>query len=319
MGASGDKGLRGGTKLATIQGMTDKDLNPESEPDLPDPSTPAEDAFTPPDHADEEVIVVVEEVETVEPVSDYQPADPVVLNTAVLDIGPPADDWMPGDIDAALAAVATLSEIMTDREAEAQARADAKQSAPTFVPEMALPPLTTLKRGQLGSIVPALLLIALGAWLTLTTTGGNPPDPALVAALVVAGLVVTGLAQWLGTRRWSRGVLFFALLVLLLAGIIAYATQPAGIDLLRGYPLLLVAPGLAMVLTGILARPLNVRLLAPGVLLVVAGVVGLLVTLGIVPATLLTTVAPFAPVVGIIVLVLWLLPLLFRRRRTRRA
>jgi hypothetical protein len=297
--------------------MTDKDLTPESESDVP--NTPTEDTVPPasddaPDEiyaeADEEVVVVVEEAEYAEP------TEPVVLNTAVLDIGPPPDDWMPGDIDAALAAVATLSEIMTDREAEAQARADAKQpTAPTFVPEMPLPPLTTLKRGQLGSIVPALLLIGLGAWLTLTTTGGNPPDPMLVTVIVIAGLVVTLLAQWLGTRRWSRGVLFFALLVLLVAGVVAFAVQPTGIDLLRGYPLLLVAPGLAMVLTGVLARPLNVRLLAPGVLLVVAGVVGLLVTLGILPANLLTTAAPLAPIVGVIVLVLWLLPLAFRRRR----
>jgi hypothetical protein len=309
--------LRGGGKVATIQSMTENELTPEPESDVPE--IPAEDKmFAPPEDVHDEALIVedIAEVED-EPLSQVEPVEPVVLNTAMLDIGPPADDWMPGDIDAALAAVATLSEIMTDREAEAQARADAKQSASTFVSGTALPPLTTLKRGQLGSIVPALLLIGFGAWLTLTTTGGNPPDPLLVASVVVGGLVLTLLAQWLGTRRWSRGVLFFALFVLFVAGLIAYATQPTGIDLRQGYPLLLVAPGLAMVLTGVLSRPLNVRLLAPGVLLVVAGVVGLLVTLGVFPANPLATAASLAPVVLIIVLVLYLLPLIFRRRRSR--
>ena len=126
---------------------------------------------------------------------------------------------MLGDIDAALAAVASLSEMMPEREAEAQARADSQQGTPTFVPEMPMPPLTTLKRGQLGSIVPALLLIGFGAWLTLTTTSGTPPDPLLVAGRDRRrDHAVTLLAQWIGTGRWSRGVLFFALLVLLVGG-----------------------------------------------------------------------------------------------------
>ena len=178
---------------------------------------------------------------------------------------------MLGDIDAALAAVASLSEIMPEREAEAEARADAEQGKPTFVPEMQMPPLATLKRGQFGSVVPALLLIGFGAWLTLTTTSGTPPDPLLVAAVIVGGIVLSLLAQWLGTGRWSRGALFFALLVLLVAGVIVFSLQPNGLDLLRGYPLLLVALGLAMVLAGLLARPLNPRLLVPGALIGAGG------------------------------------------------
>ena len=228
----------------------------------------------------------------------------------------PAEDWNLGDIDAALAAVASLSEMMPDREAEAQARADAKQGKPTFVPEMKMPPLATLKRGQLGSIVPALLLIGFGAWLTLTTTSGTPPAPLLVAGVIVGGVVLSLLAQWLGTGRWSRGALFFALLVLLFAGVIVYSVQPNGIDLLRGWPLLIVALGLAIVLAGLLARPFNARLLAPGALTVLAGVIALVETLGLTPVRWTVIAAPLAPVMLIIVLIVWMLPLVFRRRRS---
>ncbi len=227
----------------------------------------------------------------------------------------PVDDWMVGDIDAALAAVASLSEIMPEREAEAEARADARRSAPAFVPRMQLPPVVTLKRGRLGSLVPALFLIGIGAWLTLMTTAGTPPDPLLVAGVVVGGIVLSLLAHWLGTGRWSFGLLFFALLLLLLAGVVFFSLQPTGLDPQRAYPLVLVALGLAMTLAGLLGRPFSLRLMLPGLLVVLAGGVGLAVTLGYVPPDLLTTAVTFAPAVLVVVLVLLLLPLIFRRRR----
>src|SRR4051812_28977266 len=124
--------LRAPANSATIQGMIEDDLTPTPETD-----TPAEPAAEPRSAAE---------------ASPYTFAD---------DAEAPAQDWVLGDIDAALAAVAWLSEIMPEREAEAEARADAKRSAPTFVPKMQMPPLATLKRGQLGSVVPALLLIGL--------------------------------------------------------------------------------------------------------------------------------------------------------------
>ncbi len=291
--------------------MTDKDLTPETdEPAAQAEELPPQDAAPDAPLADE-VLPMADVTPLADEAEEFESA-PVYANTPPEP--PPSDDWTLSDIDAALAAVATLSEIMPQREAEAEARADARQSAPTFVPAMRLPPLTTLKRGHLGSIVPALLLIGLGAWLTLTTTGGAPPDPQLVAVLVVGGIVVSLLAQWLGSGRWTRGVLFFALVIVFFAGVIVFSVQPNGIDLARGYPLLLVALGLAAAFSGLLARPLNAKLLAPGALLVLAGVVALSVTLDFLPRDLLTTAAPFAPVVLGVILILWLLPLVFRRR-----
>lgn len=227
----------------------------------------------------------------------------------------PSDDWMVGDIDAALAAVASLSEIMPQREAEAEARADARRSSPAFVPEMQIPPLVTLKRGRLGSLIPALLLIGIGAWLTLQTTGGTPSDPLLTAGVLGSAVVLSLLAQWLGSGRWSRGLLFFALLVLLLAGVVFLAFQPTGIDPQRGYPALIIAFGLAVVLAGLLARPVSVGVIIPGVLVIFGGVVGFAVTLGYIPADVLAAAVTVAPVVLVVVMVLLLLPLIFRRRR----
>jgi hypothetical protein len=268
--------------------MTDNQWIPEPEND--DSVEPVEQDETP----------GVEVTETVEPeVSALE-------ETAAADEALIGEDWSLGDIDAALAAVASLSEMTSE--------AEVQRAAPTFVPEMSMPPLTTLKRGQLGSLVPALLLIGIGAWLTLTTTTGSPPDPLLVAGALVGALIVTLLAQWISSGRWSRGMLFFALIGLLVAGVTGFALQPNGLNLAQAYPLLIAAVGLALVLDGFLARPANARLIAPGALLVLAGVIGLTMTLGLIPADVLTFAAPLAPVVLIVVVVLWLLPLVFRRR-----
>lgn len=311
----------------------EKDLTPESENEsapveqpLPqDDDTlilPKTVDLTPVVDADDDALLSEMEADAVAPGDDrllsdlvteaYVPDDdPAPVATPL----PPVDDWMTGDIDAALAAVASLSEIMPERQVEAEMRADARRSAPAFVPQMALPPLVTLKRGRFGSLVPALLLIALGAWLTFMTTAGTPPDPLLTLVLVAGGIIVTLLAQWLGTGRWSRGLFFFALLALLVAGLVAFTLQPTGIDPLRAYPLLLVALGLAVGLAGLLARPFNPRFLIPGALFIVAGAVGMAVTLNYVPANLLSAGALLAPVVLGIVVLLWLLPLIFRRSR----
>lgn len=276
--------------------MTENELLPESENNEPAESPEPVEAVEPSDEVAEAVEMEVE-------------VSAVDEEVGVTDNPLMGEDWSLGDIDAALAAVASLSETVADAEAESH-----QQAEPTFVPEMSMPPLTTLKRGQLGSLVPALLLIGVGAWLTLTTTTGAPPSPLLVAGVVIGGLVLTLLAYWISSGRWSRGTLFFALVVLLVAGVIGFSLQPNGLNLTRAYPLLIVAVGLAVVLDGLLARPANARLIAPGALLVLAGVVGLTVTLNLIPPDVMTIAVPLAPVVLIVVVLLWLLPLVFRRR-----
>jgi hypothetical protein len=240
---------------------------------------------------------------------------------------PPQDDlsdllskWSPGsdrgtDIDAALAAVSSLSDLVAEQEAAEEARAEARRPALTvYKPTLPAPPMSVLKRGSLGSLVPALLLMGGGAWLTFMLTSGVTVDPLLVAALLIGGIALSLLAHWLGTRRWSRGALFTVLLIAAIAGVIAFSLQPGGIDLVRGWPLLLAGVGVALALAGVLARPIERRAFIPAVLLILAGALGLAFTGGYAPADLLPTIAPYAPVGLAVLAVVWIAPLIFKRR-----
>lgn len=217
------------------------------------------------------------------------------------------------DIDAALAAAAALSD---EPATPAEAQDIALDAAPrkrvgTYAPALSLPPMTRLKRGQLGSLVPALVLIGVGAWLTLTTTSGASLDPLLLIAALIGGIAVSLLAHWLGSGRWSRGTLLFGVLIALTAAGIGAAALRG--ELGRTYPLILAFAGVALILAGVLSRPPMRRAFAPGLLLIAAGVVGALVTLGIVPSGLLPFAASAAPIVAILVVIVLLLPRLRRR------
>ena len=295
------------TKPATITIMTDETkLTPpenEIEPETVEPL----DLDDVPDAPDIEV-----EALTVEPAAD--PADePLDESFYSGDWSAYTPDLGEMDIDSALAAVASLSETVAEREADEQARIDAREKAiPTYIPESALPPMTTLKRGHLGSVVPALLLIAIGAWLTLMTTSGAAVDPLLLAAVAFGAVALSLFAQWLGSGRWSRGTLFFGVLIALVMLFFAAGMQPNGLDLTESYPLLLAVFGAALIAAGLLARPVKGRALIPGVLLLAAGGIGLAINLGIIPAELLSFAVPVAPFVLIAVVVLLLLPRLRR-------
>lgn len=199
-------------------------------------------------------------------------------------------------------------------DAVAQQEAEQEFVPPAFEPSLPMPPMTRLRRGQLGSLVPGLLLIGIGAWLTLTTTAGTPLNPLLLAAVVVGAVVLTLLAQWISTGRWGRGYLFFAVFIALAAAFFGFSLQPGGLSLLRGWPLLIAALGVSMIVTSVLSRPSDQRLLPPGILLVTAGLLAVIVTSNVLPQRILTAIAPWGPAVLIALLVLWLLPFVFRRR-----
>lgn len=199
-------------------------------------------------------------------------------------------------------------------DAVAQDEAEHEFVPPAFEPSLAMPPMARLRRGQLGSLVPGLLLIGIGAWLTLTTTAGTPPDLLLVIAVGVGAVVLTLLAQWISTGRWGRGYLFFAVFISLATAFFAFSFQPGGLSLIRGWPLLIAALGVAMIVSTVLSRPSDQRLLPPGILLVTAGLIGVIVTSNVLPQRLLTAIAPWGPAVLIALTVLWLLPFVFRRR-----
>jgi hypothetical protein len=230
------------------------------------------------------------------------------------------------DVLAALAAVSSLSDLVAEREAveqaafarvEADAQAEAERQARLNDPTayLPVPPMLVPARGQLATLVPGLLLIALGAWLTfsLTTTRTLPDTPLLLAVLF--GIVALSLlARWLTSGRWSRGSLFLGLALLLLPGIGFVLMQPASPGWVQGWPLLMVAPGLALILTGLLAKPRTPGLIVPGLALIAAAAAGLAVTLDLLPTDLLNMVSPYWFVPLIVVVLLALLPLVFNRR-----
>jgi len=269
-------------------------------------------------------------------------ADPVEVfataGTDKADDAPTGDEWgqpaavaLPDmddmDIEGALAAVASLSDVLAEQEAaeqarlaqaEASARATAERQARLESPELffPMPPATTLQRGNFASVVPALLLILMGVWLTFTlTTSQTPLDSGLVAAVAAGALAVILFVQWLSSGRWARGALLFALLLLLAGITLIYLLQPTAPGLLRGWPLMVVAAGAAFLLSGLLAQPVDRRVVFPALALVFAGLVALAVTMEAISSTLLLTAASAWPVVLVVVVAIWLLPALFRQRQ----
>ena len=182
------------------------------------------------------------------------------------------------DIEAALASVASLRDDIAQRERAEIAEQVAIETAVQEQEEkrrpprrISDPPLLTMRRGHTASVVPALVLIIFGGWLTFAVTAPNavPVSPVLVVLALGAAVIITLLAFWFASGRWSRGVFFFALLALLMAGALYYETTLSLAFSITG-PLVLASAGLAFALTGLLARPTDRRLLLSGILLMAA-------------------------------------------------
>lgn len=226
------------------------------------------------------------------------------------------------DIDAALAAVSRLDDILAEEEAAEQARlareqAEAEQATlraerlkhpERFFP---MPPLLTVQRGRADSVVPALTLISLGLWLTFALTASETPDPALLLGMCAAALSLAFAARWLAADRWARGMLLLALLPP--AGAAALYLIALGPGLVVGWPLLLFVPAAALIGVGLLARPFQPRLLLPATLLIAAALAGYAVTADLIPPDVQAQVAPLWPAVLAVVAIVFGLPLLRRR------
>jgi hypothetical protein len=216
----------------------------------------------------------------------------VVEVEAISEELPPAPDV---DLDAALAAISALDDILAEQEAAEQAElarqqseeeARAQRQARLQNPELffPMPSLSTIQRGRLDSVVPALVM------------GG--------------GLGLTLLVHWLNSGRWALGALFFALCILLMGGIFAFIWLQGTLP--TDWPLLLMGPGLAFFITGVIAR--EGKLLLPGLLLAIGSLAALLVTNRLLPDTTISLLAGLWPLALVIVAVLLLLPRFARRR-----
>jgi hypothetical protein len=267
----------------------------------------------------EETVIAPIDIPFVDEEDDDTPADDVPEDEpfVVTDYAEPASDYdllgSDVDIDAALAAVANLSDAAAEREMGENAAYDAQESVqavPTLLP---MPPSVTLRRGTPASLIPAALLIVSGAVLTIITTSGAEIPTQAVAFGALAAVALLMLGYWLSAQRWARGTFFFALLLLISAAAVYAMTQPDGLGT-RGLPLLVIGTGLSLLLTAVLARPVLRRALLPALLLILAGGVALGFSLGLLDARLTASLVQYAWSLPIILVVLWLLPVVFRRR-----
>lgn len=218
------------------------------------------------------------------------------------------------DVEAALGALSFEHEDETGQDGPPPALRLPPFTPSNYQPRLPVPPLLRVRRGQPGSLIPALTLIGVGAWLTVAQVTNTAIDPSLVGAVLAGGLLLTFVAVWLGSGRWPRGLLLAVLVALIGAGGGALILGAGLGNALSAYPLLLSALGVAILLTAFLARPLDRPLLGPALVFITAGIVGYLVLNGAIPAGLLSGAAAYWFVPAIILLILIALPLFVRRR-----
>lgn len=233
------------------------------------------------------------------------------------------------DVSAALASITQLDRLAatpqvdeTEADAEAEEYAeftpvDSGAENEVESPQMTLsgPPLMTFERGQAASVIPALLLIGIGTWLTFTfTLSQTSPSPWLLLLLILGASGLILLAAWISSARWAQGSLLSGMILFLSAAGLFLIGQ-AGISLERGWPALLTAIGLALLLTSWLGRASGGTLRLPGLALIAASAAAWAYTHGWIAPALLGIAWAMAPVVLLVLLLLVLLPI-FRRGRS---
>lgn len=209
------------------------------------------------------------EIETTDTVEQDAQETTEVIATLPIDL----------DIEAALASVSSLSDVIAEQEAQEAAERTRQEEAQRQQEELQArrsayylprPSMYTLQRGQIGSVIPALMLIALGAGLTFALSSEQISLSRGMLMLIAMGAFgILLIAQWLSSGRWARGALFGGLSLIFLAGSLYFlAHNPPGAD---GYPLLISVIGLAVILSGILAPPISPHQHFWGLSLIVAG------------------------------------------------
>lgn len=134
--------------------------NPEIAPDLKDDEL----RFAPAIDDRDQLTPAVEDAESLA-ITQVSDTDWMFLDSSnVLDVVEVGDL----DVDAALQAVSSLSDMIAEKEAVEQAVATAEAERSAREEEFRSnpfprPPMSSLQRGQIASIVPALALIAIGA------------------------------------------------------------------------------------------------------------------------------------------------------------
>lgn len=279
--------------------------------DMPDADDEATDAPASEDEADVDVAVDESTVE------DFESDDFVLQNNFTSDFAL-TDDL---DIESALASVANLSALITDTTEMVQLDAPASKSdkkettPPIFTSNYPRPPMLTLERGQLPSVIPALALMSIGAGLTfLLITGAEAVNTDLVNALAIGGVCLMLLLVWLASGRWARGALFLALSVATTAGILIALPQTQ-FSISQGLPLVLCGLGASVILSGLLSPKHMTHGFFMGLLLILIGAVAFVYQANILPPDFTPLITQYGAIAGAIAGVLLFIPAIFKRRR----
>lgn len=182
-----------------------------------------------------------------------------------------------------------------------------------FESDFPRPPLFTLERGQMPSVIPALALMAIGAGLTfLLITGAESVNTGMVSILAVGGICVLLLLVWLANGRWARGALFLALMIGSTAGILTVLPQTEWN--VNGLPLLLCGWGASVILSGWLSPKGTPQGLFTGILLIIMGISGFVFTAGFLPTSIMPLINQYGYIILGIIAVILFIPALFKRR-----
>ena len=171
---------------------------------------------------------------------------------------------------------------------------------------------------QVSMLPLALYLLAMGAYLIADKqqVDGLPDldSPALIGGLVLAVAASMMLHSLVFGRR-ERGLLFVGLTIWVTAGAVGLlvASKADAPDATEWWPILLVALGVALLLTYLVERAHDTRLVLLSIMTFVAGGVAFWTTLGNADLDRLDNAADYWPLL-LAVLGVGLLPLAFRRR-----
>ena len=311
----------------TIENNKDDDVTSDDDLDEATIAVPDEEADEPIiNEVDDEGIDDGAEEET-NPEIDEEEAEVADEETAP-DEGLLGDEL---DVEAALASVVSLSDALAEHvaveteeaerlEAEAAAieqvnqvlREEAERRAAYSLPRPSM--IAAIQRGQGASVVPAILLMIIGAWLTFTFTTADESPPAGTIAMVGMGsLGLSMLAYWFTSRRWARGALASGMTLLLFTLVTLFLSQSdeLGAD---GWPLFLIAAATAILLSAFLSPRVGEGHIFSGLALAIAGVVALAVTTETVNQEVLDFASTVSPAVLVVVLIILLLPRIPKRR-----
>lgn len=148
------------------------------------------------------------------------------------------------------------------------------------------------QRIRFSTAIPALVLIVGGV---LALVRPVLRDGVLAAGWIAVALVLSLVLRFLFQGRRERGLFFVTALIILVLGFVAL-TITGFIDLSEGWPVIIILPGLAMLLTFMFERSHDSSLILPALMFIVAGGVILPFTMGFLDSSVLPGIALYWPV-----------------------